>query len=162
MAEEKIFTIPLRASFDSQRTSRSKKATDIVRNYLERYTKAKNIKIGSSINEVIWGRGIQKPPRNVRVHVLKKEDTVYAELIGVEIKTPSEKQLKEKEKKKEEKEKKIKEERKERRKMTIQEEIKEESGKALPKEIKKEEAKLEKTEDEIKKEEKVEKESKQS
>jgi len=158
MPEEKIFNIPLRDAFERPRTRRAKIATDIVRNFLVRHMKSENIKIGNSINQEIWKRGIQKPPRKIRIHALKEEDVVYAELLGVEIKTPSKEELKKKEEKKKEKKEKIKEERKERRKRTIQEEI-EEEVKGKPKEIA-EEKKEEKPKEEPKKEEKKEEEKK--
>ncbi len=128
--EEKIFTIPLRKAYETARTRRTGKASRLVRKFLEKHLKADEVKIGPSINESLWSRGIQKPPHSIRVHALKEDKTVYAELLGVEIKKPSLKEKEEKEKKKSEKEKKIKEERKERKKMTIQEEIKKESGAA--------------------------------
>ncbi len=114
MPEEKIFNIPLRDAFDKPRTKRAEVATDIVRNFLTKHMKSENIKMGNSINQEIWKRGIQKPPRKIRIHALKEENIVYAELLGVEIKTPSKEELKKKEKKRKEKREKIKEERKER------------------------------------------------
>ena len=127
MAEEKIFTIPLREVFAKSRVRRAEDASKLVRKFLVRHMKSDNVKIGKSINESIWEKGIQKPPRKVRVHAVKEEDTVYAELLGVEIKTPSKEELKKKEQKKKEKKEKIKEERKERKKMSIQDEIEEET-----------------------------------
>jgi len=146
MAEEKIFTIPLRKAFELERQKRAKNASKIVRAFLKRHMKSENIKIGKSINEAIWKRSISKPPRKVRIHVLKEEDIIYAEMLGVDIKTPSKEDVKKKEEKKKEKKEKIKEERKERKKKTIQEEIEEETkGKApeAPKEEKPEESKEE-------------------
>jgi large subunit ribosomal protein L31e len=154
MPEEKIFTIPLRKAFDTERTHRSRKAVDIVRNFLEKNMKAENIKIGKSINEKVWEKGIQKPPRKVRIHAIKDNDTVYAELIGIDIKLPTKDEAKAKEEKKKEKRAKIKEERKERKKKTIQEEIKEESGK-IAEEPAKEEKKEEKIAQEEERSEKV-------
>ena len=142
MAEEKIFTIPLREVFSRGRTHRAHDASKLVREFLERHMKSNNIKIGKSINESLWKKGIQKPPRKVRIHAVKEEDIVYAELLGVEIKTPSKEELKKKEQKKKEKKEKIKEERKERKKMSIQEEI-EEEVKGKPKEVPEEETKKE-------------------
>lgn len=127
MPEEKVFNIPLREAFEKPRTKRAKIALKIVKDFLIKHMKTKNVKIGKSINENIWERGIQKPPRKIRIHAVKENDVVYAELLGVEIKTPSKEEIKKKEEKKKEKEKKIKEERKERRKKTIQEEFEEES-----------------------------------
>lgn len=129
MAEEKIFTIPLRKAFDTERTHRSRKAIDLVREFLERHMKAEDIVIGKSINEEVWKRGIQKPPRRIRIHTLKADGRVYAEIIGIDIKTPSKEEVKRKVEKEKEKENRIKEERKERKKKTIQEELEEESGK---------------------------------
>ena len=134
MADEKIFTIPLREAYDKPRTKRAKIATNIVKDFLIKHMKSKNIKLGKSINENIWKRGIQKPPRRIRIHAVKEEDIVYSELLGVDIKTPSKEEVKKKEEKKKEKKEKIKEERKERRKKTIQEEM-EEEVKGKPKEL---------------------------
>jgi large subunit ribosomal protein L31e len=134
MAEEKIFTIPLRDVFAKSRVRRAEDASKLVRKFLVRHMKTENVKIGKSINESIWERGIQKPPRKIRIHAVKEEDTIYSELLGVEIKTPSKEELKKKEQKKKEKKEKIKEERKERKKMSIQDEIEEET-KGKPAEV---------------------------
>ena len=142
MPEEKIFTIPLREAFEKERQKRARNASKIIRDFLIRHMKSENIKIGKSINEAVWKRGIYKPPRKVRIHVIKEDDIVYSELLGVDIKTPSKEEVKKKEEKKKGKKEKIKEERKERKKKTIQDEIEEEvKGKAeeVPKEEKKEE-----------------------
>ena len=141
MPEEKIFTIPLREAFEKERQKRARNASKIIRDFLIRHMKSENIKIGKSINEAVWKRGIYKPPRKVRIHVIKEDDIVYSELLGVDIKTPSKEEVKKKEEKKKGKKEKIKEERKERKKKTIQDEIEEEvKGKAeeVPKEEKKE------------------------
>ena len=151
MADEKIFTIPLREAYDKPRTTRAKIAVNIVKDFLIRHMKSKNIKLGKSINENIWKRGIQKPPRRIRIHAVKEEDIVYSELLGVDIKTPSKEEVKKKEEKKE----KIKEDRKERKKKTIQEEIEEETKgkpKELPEEKPASEAKEEKPKEEPKEE----------
>lgn len=158
MAEERVFTVPLRGAFGKSRRFRASNATRIIRSFLVKHMKTENVKIGDSINKTVWKKGIQKPPRRLRIHALKEEDTIYAELLGTEIKTPSTEEVKKKEEKKEEKKKKIKEERKERKKMTIQEEI-EEEVKGKPKEEKTEEqpkeAKAEEKKDEIKPEQKT-------
>src|SRR3972149_2450001 len=102
MAEEKIFTIPLRKAFDTERTHRTRKAVDLVREFLEKNMKSEDVKIGKSINELMWERGIQKPPRRVRIHAVKDNDVVYAEIIGIDIKLPSKEDTKAKEEKKKE------------------------------------------------------------
>lgn len=122
MTEEKVFTIPLRKVFRTSRNRRGKKAVALIRRFLERHMKGE-VKIGKSINTSVWAKGIQKPPRRIRIHATKEGDIVYAELVGVEIKTGG---LKKKEEKAKEKEEKIKKERRERKKKTLEQEIKEE------------------------------------
>lgn len=143
--EERVFTIPLRKAFVTEQTNRGWKAIDIIRAFLERHMKG-DVKIGKSINESVWARGIRKPPRRVRVHAVKEkindEALVFAELVGTEIKKPSIEEIKKKEEKEKEKEKKIKEERKERKGKTEAEKIKEEkeaSVSRVPEEAKAEE-----------------------
>ncbi len=131
MVEEKIFTIPLRKAYRGVRTKRAKKAISVIDEFLQRHMKSEDVKIGKSINESVWARGIQKPPRRLRVHATLESGVVYAELVGTDISKPSAEEIKKKEKKVEQKKEKIKEERKERKKKTIQEEIKEESGKKV-------------------------------
>jgi large subunit ribosomal protein L31e len=127
--EEKIFTIPFRRVYEARRMIRAKKAAHFVRAFLVRHMKVDEDKvhIGKGINEAIWARGIQKPPRRLKVHVLKNEEgTVFAELVGVDIKEPTKEELKKKAEKIAEKQKKIKEERKERKEKPVEEEAKQE------------------------------------
>jgi len=78
--KEFTYTIPLREALNVPVTKRANKAVKIVRNFLSRHTKASEIKIDSSINEVLWSRGIKKPPRRVKVRVVKEGDVVKASL----------------------------------------------------------------------------------
>ncbi len=137
--DERIYVVPLRDAWRTPRTRRAKAAATIVRAYLERHMKSDSVKIGTSINDLLWTRGIQKPPRRVRIHVLKQDGTVYSELVGVDIKPPTAADLKKRKEKKAEKEKRIKEERKERRKMTPEKEAQEEKSQSKREEEEKEE-----------------------
>lgn len=127
--EEQIFTIPLRAAFGPGRLKRAAVTSRLVRKFLIKATKAEDVKIGKSINEAVWAAGIQRPPRQLRVHVLRQDKAVYAELVGVEIKPLTAEEAKKKETKLLERLKRVKSERKERRKETIQEELEAEKGK---------------------------------
>jgi len=125
--EEKVFTIPLRKAYEAQRTRRAKKAISIVRQFLSKHMKSEDVKLGASINKAVWARGIQKPPRKVKIHATKNEQgTVFAEMVGVELKTPSKEELKKKAEKLAEKKRKLKEERKERKEKPPEEEAKKE------------------------------------
>jgi len=120
MTEEKIFTIPLRKAYRTvARNARARKAIDIIRAYLQRHMKCEDIKIGFSINNSVWAKGIQKPPRKIRIHAKLDNDAVMAELVGVNIKILTAEEIKSREKKKEGKKEKIKEDRKERKKQQL-------------------------------------------
>jgi len=82
MAEEKIYTIPLRRAREKPRTKRAPQAMKVVKDYLVTHTKAKEVRIGKNLNEKLWERGIRKPPRKVRINVMKEGDVVKAELVG--------------------------------------------------------------------------------
>jgi len=95
---EKVYVVPLRAAFRTARTKRAAKAIKIVREFLQRHMKTEQVVIGSSINKSVWARGIQKIPRRVRIHADKDENgVVRAEMMGVEIKIPKEKEEEKKE-----------------------------------------------------------------
>lgn len=78
---EIVYTIPLREAFEAPRSRRANKAIKVVKNFLLRHTKAKDVKLDSSVNESLWDRGIRKPPRRIKVRVKKEEDTVTAALV---------------------------------------------------------------------------------
>jgi len=127
MAEERVYIVPLRNAVKTERVFRAKKAVTLVREFLQKHMKSEEVRIGKSINEGIWARGAKKPPRKVRIHTIKEDNVVYAELVGTDIETPSAEDKQAREKKEKEKKEKIKEARKERKQMSIQEEI-DESG----------------------------------
>ncbi len=77
MADSKLFhgtrhyTIPLRAAWAVPRTRRAKRAVNEIKKFVGRHMKVQDdetIWIDTPVNEKIWERGIQKPPR--RVHII--------------------------------------------------------------------------------------------
>jgi large subunit ribosomal protein L31e len=122
---ERIYTIPLRDAFATERVKRAKRAMRLVKEFLERHMKSENVKLGKSINEAVWAKGAKKPPRKVRIHTVKEDEIVYSEMVGVDIKTPSADEKKDKKAKEQEKKEKIKQAREERKQMSLKEEIEE-------------------------------------
>lgn len=85
MAEEKIFTIPLRKEFSkAPRNMRSKRAMTAIKEHVRKHMHAESVKIGPALNRLVWKRGIEKPPAFVRVKVRKEKESVYIEIIGAE------------------------------------------------------------------------------
>ena len=84
MAEEKIFTIPLREAYKKAEEKRVPYAARLVRSYLQSHMKAETVKLGTKLNEELWGRSISRPPRHVRVKAFMEDGIVKAELMGFE------------------------------------------------------------------------------
>ena len=88
--EERIYTIPFYPKLKlSTRNKRAPRAIRIMKEFIYRHMKAEDIIIDNELNEFIWARGIQKPPRKVRVRALKDEEGVV-ELYLVERKVATE------------------------------------------------------------------------
>jgi large subunit ribosomal protein L31e len=79
MAElERIYTIPLRNASLAPRGKRANRAVKEIKIFLARHMKSEEDKIwiDNPVNEVVWARGIQKPPRRIRVKAIRFDDGV--------------------------------------------------------------------------------------
>jgi len=78
--EERAYTIPLRTVYNrAKRAVRAKRAMKHIREFIARHMKVpeENVKIHVSVNHAVWQRGIQKPPRKVKVVAIKDGETVW-------------------------------------------------------------------------------------
>ncbi len=75
--DERIYTVPLRKAYwTGSRLRRSNRAVRILRQFVERHMKPEGIIIQPEVNEKIWARGIQKPPRRVRIRATKNSENL--------------------------------------------------------------------------------------
>jgi large subunit ribosomal protein L31e len=75
--DERIYTVPLRKAYwTGSRLRRSNRAVRILRQFVERHMKPEELLIQPEVNERIWARGIQKPPRRVRIRATKNSDNL--------------------------------------------------------------------------------------
>ena len=74
IVEERIYTVPLSRAWLSPRRKRAPRAVRILRSFIERHMKPESIIITNEVNERIWSRGIEKPPRKIRVRAVKDRD----------------------------------------------------------------------------------------
>ncbi|ACB40585.1 50S ribosomal protein L31e [Pyrobaculum neutrophilum] len=77
------YVISLRRAYVVSRTKRAKYAVGLIRRFVARHLKVEPsaVKIGQKLNMELWSRGIEKPPRRVRVSVEKYSDgTALVEL----------------------------------------------------------------------------------
>lgn len=84
--EEKLINISLKKIKKASRKSRAEKAINQTRNELTKHFDSPEDKIylDNSINEKIWERGIENPPREIRVRARKFEDGVVEAEIAEE------------------------------------------------------------------------------
>ncbi len=74
---ERIYTISFYPKLNSiPRTKRAPRALRIVKEFVARHMKSEDILIDPEVNEYIWSRGIQKPPRKISVRVKKADDDI--------------------------------------------------------------------------------------
>lgn len=72
--DERIYIVPLAKARRGPRNKWAKKSIRYLREYLIRHFKPESLIISQEVNEKIWERGIQKPPRKLKVRVTKNID----------------------------------------------------------------------------------------
>jgi large subunit ribosomal protein L31e len=74
---ERLYTIPLGKAYEAVRKKRAKRAVNMVKAFIMRHMKLDDeadLSIDTALNEHLWTRGIEKPPRRVRVRATKDRD----------------------------------------------------------------------------------------
>ncbi|WFO75841.1 50S ribosomal protein L31e [Desulfurococcaceae archaeon MEX13E-LK6-19] len=81
--ETRIYTVPLYRVYWGRRKNRAKRAVRLLREFIKRHIKnAERVVIDNEVNMYIWSRGIEKPPRRVKVEVeyIDEEKTAIVRL----------------------------------------------------------------------------------
>ncbi|MBY8989149.1 MAG: 50S ribosomal protein L31e [Candidatus Lokiarchaeota archaeon] len=74
MIDERIYVVPLAKARIGPRNKWAKKSIRFLRDFMTRHFKPESLIISQEVNERIWARGIQKPPRKLKVRVTKNID----------------------------------------------------------------------------------------
>jgi len=89
MAQERIYTIPLRKEFlKAPSYKRGKRAISAIRAFLIRHMKAEEVKIGKYLNLEIFKHGRKNPPPRIKVKAIKDKIKVKdkdVEIVKVEL-----------------------------------------------------------------------------
>jgi len=72
--DERIYIVPLAKARKGPRNKRAKKAIRYLKEYMTQHFKPESLVITQEVNELIWSRGIQKPPRKLKVRATKNID----------------------------------------------------------------------------------------
>lgn len=92
IVEERFYTIPLGKAWIVPRKKRAPKAARIVKSFVLKHMKvrteaegeeeAERLVVDNEVNEKLWSRGIEKPPRKIRVRVVKDKEGVVTVLLA--------------------------------------------------------------------------------
>ena len=74
IVEEKFYDLNLRRIWNSPREKRTPRAVRFLREFVARRMKTDDVSISEAANSMLWLRGISKPPRKIRVRVVKDKD----------------------------------------------------------------------------------------
>jgi large subunit ribosomal protein L31e len=66
---ERTYTISLGPLYYGRRTNRAARAARRLRLIVKRHTKADRVVITNDVNNYLWSRGIEKPPRRIKILV---------------------------------------------------------------------------------------------
>jgi len=77
--EERIYTVPFSKLVYGRkipRKRRTPRAMRHLRSFIQRHLRCESIILTAEVNEFMWTRGIQHPPRRIRIRAVKTEDDI--------------------------------------------------------------------------------------
>jgi large subunit ribosomal protein L31e len=74
VAEEKICTLSFRRAWITPKWRRAPRVSRMLRDYAKRIMKSDEVLISGGVNEAIWARGSEDPPKRIRVRLVKDKD----------------------------------------------------------------------------------------
>lgn len=78
---ERDYVVPFRHAYWLGRTNRTKRAVNFLRKFVKKHLKTDDVVIDGKVNQFMWSRSIEKPPRRIAIHVgLTKEKKAYVYL----------------------------------------------------------------------------------
>lgn len=83
MAEYRVYVVSLSRIYWGKRTNRADRAIKFLRRFVQRHMKADRVIIANEVNELIWSRGREKPPRRVNVLIKVEEEEEEEEKVKV-------------------------------------------------------------------------------
>jgi ribosomal protein L31E len=74
IVEEKFYDLNLRRIWTAPREKRTPRAVRYVRQFAAQRMKTDNVSLSEETNSLLWNRGISKPPRKIRIRVVKDKE----------------------------------------------------------------------------------------
>ncbi len=74
IVEEKFYDLNLRRIWNAPREKRTPRAVRYLRDYVAQRMKTDEVSLSEEANSMLWRRGISKPPRKIRIRVVKDKE----------------------------------------------------------------------------------------
>lgn len=71
---ERILTIPLRDAYKAPRPKRAPRAVRLLKELVGRHMRSDNVWLEPPVSQLIWTRGIEHPPKKIRIRAVRFED----------------------------------------------------------------------------------------
>ena len=81
-----VYVVNLGRVYWGRRSNRADRAVRLIRRFVARHTKADIVKIMNDVNEYVWSRSREKPPRRVKIIVrIREEENEEGEKVSVAV-----------------------------------------------------------------------------
>ena len=74
IVEEKFYDLNLRRIWNAPREKRTPRAIRFLREFVAQRMKTTEVSLSEETNSMLWQRGISKPPRKIRIRVVKDKE----------------------------------------------------------------------------------------
>lgn len=93
---ERVYTVPLTEAYEHTRSRRARRSIKELRKFLVRHLKmhTNQIKLSRKVNALLWSGGMKKPPRKIKIKVVKEEKVVNVYLLDEKIELKEKKEEK--------------------------------------------------------------------
>jgi len=74
IVEERAYIVNLREAWKAPRKRRTPRAIRVLREFVKRNMKVESVIMSNEINEEVWSRSIEKPPRKLKIRAVKDKE----------------------------------------------------------------------------------------
>jgi large subunit ribosomal protein L31e len=74
IVEEKAYTVNLREAWRAPTKNRTPRAIRVLKEFVKRNMKVESVIMSNEINEAVWARSIEKPPRKLKIRAVKDKE----------------------------------------------------------------------------------------
>jgi len=74
IVEERAYTVNLREAWRAPTKNRTPRAIRVLKEFVKRNMKVESVIMSNEINEAVWARSIEKPPRKLKIRAVKDKE----------------------------------------------------------------------------------------